>query len=71
MDDSEVEILVRTPIINKNPGTNSYKASGICISGGNPNGPVKKPANPRLNFDITCAMKIAPRATLNPKKQCH
>ena len=48
---SDADNLLRTPMINKIPGTNSANAIGICISAGNPMFG-KFSANPGLNFDI-------------------
>ena len=48
---NDADNLLRTPIINKIPGTNSANAIGICISTGSPMF-VKKLANPGLNLPI-------------------
>lgn len=66
MDNKDAEILVKTPIINKIPGIVSAKAIGICISGGNPSGPVRNPTKPGLNFPVPWAMNITPITVLNP-----
>ena len=52
IDNNEDEILVKTPIINNIPGIVSANAIGICISGGNPRGPVRNPTKPGLNFPV-------------------
>ncbi len=48
---NDADNLLRTPMINKMPGTNSANAIGICISAGNPI-LGKFSANPGLNFEI-------------------
>jgi len=67
IDNNDAEILVKTPIISKIPGIVSARAKGICISGGKPRGPVRKPTKPSPNLPVPCAMKIAPTAALKPQ----
>jgi len=50
MDNNDAEILVKTPTIKRIPGMVSAKANGICISGGNPNEPVRKLTKSGENF---------------------
>lgn len=51
MEINDADNLLRTPIINKIPGTNSASAIGICNSAGRPMFG-KLLANPESNFDI-------------------
>ena len=51
IDNTDAEILVKIPEINKMPPINSASAIGICISTGNPI-IGKNPAKPASNFDI-------------------
>lgn len=67
IESNDVDNLLRTPTINKIPGTNSARAIGICISIGNPMF-VKKFVNPGLNLPIPCTIKIMPIADLKPIK---
>ena len=51
MDNDAEENLLKIPMINNIPGTNSASAIGICISDGNPMFG-KKFAKPGLNLAI-------------------
>ena len=51
MANNDADNLLRIPMINKIPGTDSASARGICISIGMPLF-VKKLVNPGLNLDI-------------------
>lgn len=64
---NDADNLLRTPIIMKMPGINSANAIGICISAGNPMFG-RFSANPGLNFEIPCRIKITPTADLNPMR---
>lgn len=64
---NDADNLLKIPMINNIPGTNSANAIGICISAGNPMFG-KFSANPGLNFDIPCKIKITPIADLKPMK---
>ena len=63
----DAEIRVKTPPINNIPGIISANAIGICISGGNPNFPVRNPPNPGFSFPEPCSMKIIPITDLMPQ----
>ena len=67
MEINDADNLLRIPIINKIPGTNSANANGICISTGSPM-LGKFSANPGLNFEIPCSIKITPMADLKPMR---
>ena len=66
MANIDAEIRVKIPTINNIPGIISANAIGICISGGNPNCPVRNPPNPGFSFPEPCTMKIIPIADLMP-----
>ncbi len=51
MESNDADSLLKTPAINKIPGTISARAIGICIYGGSPMFG-KKFANPGFSFDI-------------------
>lgn len=63
----DAETRVRIPVINNIPGIISANAIGICISGANPNCPVRNPINCGFSFPRPCAKKITPTDALNPK----
>ena len=67
IDSIDAEIRVKIPTINNIPGIISANAIGICISGGNPNCPVRNPTNPGFSFPEPCNMKIIPIADLIPQ----
>lgn len=62
---NDADNLLRIPMISKIPGTNSANAIGICISAGKPMFG-KFSANPGLNLDAPCSIKITPITDLKP-----